>query len=516
MDSAALERDLLEFLADSRNAVVVEDGAVLFDLAEARYSVSSERGRCLLHLWSSERNLVRRVLDAEHKNNSLSLTVQRFGQTRPQRLEICRDRDRRSPTARKLARTQYQRLLERMLARNFPEWRAENLSSAMDLERSFGPVYTRGLMRKGNSAVALLGLNAQESQAAIDASLTFGLLWLEGCRKREAGRSVVKGLKLFLPPQSSAIVRSRVAHLSHSMAEFHVYELDERQELLNDFDVRDGGNIATRLVRKMDESSARLRWASEIGQIVAQAPEAEVVVLSSMELSFRLHGLEFARARNAIASDSFQTRQEIVFGAGAYERVLDEGSLPLFSELVRRLRAARIPGGDPRDPLCRMYPERWLESSVRREITLLDSRFDDRHVYIQVPAFAASDRAMIDVLTVTQERRLAVIELKADEDIHLPLQGLDYWARVRWHQERGEFQAFGYFLDESGKPLPLSSAPPQLFLVAPALRVHPAVDAVLRYFPPSLEWELVGIDERWREELRVVFRKRRARGATGA
>jgi hypothetical protein len=31
---------------------------------------------------------------------------------------------------------------------------------------------------------------------------------------------------------------------------------------------------------------------------------------------------------------------------------------------------------------------------------------------------------MIDVLALTRENRLAVIELKADEDIHLPLQGL--------------------------------------------------------------------------------------------
>ncbi len=513
MDSAVLERELLSFLGEARHAVVVEDGAVLFDLGQARYSISSERGKCLLHLWSSERNMVRRVLEVERKGGALHLTVQRFGQARPQRLEIYHDPDRRTPTARKLARAQYQKLLERMLARNFPEWRPEKLSSAMDLERSFGPVYTRGLMRKGNSAFALLGVNAQESQAAIDASLTFGLLWLEHCRKREAGRSALKGLKLFLPTQSSAIVRARVAHLSHNIAEFHLYELDEREESLNQFDVHDDGNIATRLIRRTDEGSTRRRFAAEIERIVAAVPEAEVVVLSSLEVSFRLHGLEFARARNALASDSFKTHQQIVFGAGPYERALDEDSSPLFSELVQRLRAARVPGGDSKDPLWRMYPERWLESVVCGNITSLDSRFDGRHVYVQVPAFAASDRAMIDLLTITQEQRFAVIELKADEDIHLPLQGLDYWTRVCCHQQRGEFQAFGYFLDAAGKPLPLSADPPLLFLIAPALHVHPAVDAVLRYFPPSLEWELVGIDERWREELQVVFRKRRALGA---
>jgi hypothetical protein len=47
---------------------------------------------------------------------------------------------------------------------------------------------------------------------------------------------------------------------------------------------------------------------------------------------------------------------------------------------------------------------------------------------------------MIDVLTAARTGRLAVVELKADEDIHLPLQGIDYWSRVAWHHGRGEFQ----------------------------------------------------------------------------
>jgi hypothetical protein len=37
---------------------------------------------------------------------------------------------------------------------------------------------------------------------------------------------------------------------------------------------------------------------------------------------------------------------------------------------------------------------------------------------------------MIDVLSVTREGRLAVVELKADEDIDLPMRALDYWSRV--------------------------------------------------------------------------------------
>ena len=110
---------------------------------------------------------------------------------------------------------------------------------------------------------------------------------------------------------------------------------------------------------------------------------------------------------------------------------------------------------------------------------------------------------MIDVLTCTRDGRLAVLELKASEDLHLPLQGLDYWARVRWHNERGEFKKFGYFAGRE-----LSPASPLLFLVTPALHVHPETDTLLKHLANEVEWELVAVDEHWREILRVIFRKR--------
>jgi hypothetical protein len=150
-----------------------------------------------------------------------------------------------------------------------------------------------------------------------------------------------------------------------------------------------------------------------------------------------------------------------------------------------------------------MHPERWLESLVVRNVAAVDERLDPACLYSQVPAFSASDRAMIDVLTVTRDGRLAVVELKADEDIHLPLQGLDYWSRVAWHHARGEFQRFGYFPGRE-----LRADKPLLFLVAPALHVHPATDTLLHYISPAVDWALLGIDERWREGVRVVFRKR--------
>jgi hypothetical protein len=106
------------------------------------------------------------------------------------------------------------------------------------------------------------------------------------------------------------------------------------------------------------------------------------------------------------------------------------------------------------------------------------------------------------------------MELKANEDLHLPLQALDYWIRVRalnGDRQPGAgngrplsaFERQWYFAGAEVSPLE-----PRLLLAAPALRIHPANEPVLRYFSPQVEWELIALSEHWRRELKVIFRKR--------
>jgi hypothetical protein len=124
---------------------------------------------------------------------------------------------------------------------------------------------------------------------------------------------------------------------------------------------------------------------------------------------------------------------------------------------------------------------------------------------------------MLDLLALDLNSRLVVLELKANDDLHLPLQALDYWIRVRaLNADRrpglssafpvSAFERSGYFPGVEVSPLP-----PRLILAAPALRVHPANEPVLRYFSPQIEWELLGLSEHWRRELKIVFRKRGGR-----
>lgn len=108
------------YVAEHPAAAILEDGRVLFDMRFAKYSIAESHGRCVLQLWSEERNLVRTVVDAQARAGSLRLITRRMGAPKPTALEVVAACDRRTPTVRDTARRQYLRLLERVVQRAFP------------------------------------------------------------------------------------------------------------------------------------------------------------------------------------------------------------------------------------------------------------------------------------------------------------------------------------------------------------------------------------------------------------
>jgi hypothetical protein len=586
------------FFARHEEAAVLEDGKAIFDLRTAKFSINTEHDRCTLHLWSEERNVVRGVVSATERGASLRLATMRFGQSQTKLLELVASRDTRTPTTKDSARTQYLPVLERVLGHAFAEWKTDGFRTAMDLEKSFGPAYARGSLVKGKQAWAVIGVNEEETATTIDGILTLGILWLDDCRERAAGRRLYQGLKIIVPRGAAMLTLSRLAWLNSDAAQWELWELDQRSEDLVQRDAADQGNLRTRLLHHPDEAATQERFAGAIAQVLTLVPKGEEHrveqrLRSTAELAFLLHGMEFARARIGLAPNSFAQTLEITVGAGAYERPLTEANRRMLAEHVAELFERRRAGelvasfasrgvGSSRrigasmttpahsrmrarartkvtDPLYRAVPERWLESMLRRDLAPLTRslapkldgearrnegfandvdpdtignraedapsqrqrehdaesrvipRLDPQHVYAQVPAIAgASDRGMLDLLGVTADGRLAIIELKADDDLHFALQGLDYWIRVRHHHLQtadaatglGEFQRHGYF-----RGVELSPLAPRLYLVAPALHIHSATETILRYLSPRVEWHLLALDERWRQQVRVVWRK---------
>jgi len=516
-----LAQSIEEYLTDHPAAALLEDGRVLFDMRSAHYAVTESHGRCLLQLWSEERNLIRTVVDLQERAQCLRLTTRRMGAAKPQALEFVPTSDRRTPTAREAARRNYQRLLERVLTRSFIGSKVDGLRSAMDLEHSFGPAYVRGRLLRGTAADAVIGVAEAESAATVDGILTLGILWLDHCRQHGDGRRHFGGLKVIVPVGAWRTTAERLAWLNQAAADFQLFTLNERSEELAPVEFRDIGNLASRLVHAFSASAAIERCQAGADRLLALVPPAarervEVRASSATEVGLYLHGLEFARARHGFAVNSFAREDEVTFGAGANETPLTAENEALCGDLFARLFASRQADGTHTDPLFRLQPERWLEARLRGGISELLPGLRGDMLYTQVPALSVGDRGLLDLLTLDRDGRLAVIELKADEDLHLPLQALDYWIRVRALNDDRQpsagnaggrplsaFERQGYFPGAEVSPLP-----PRLLLAAPALRIHPANEPVLRYFSPQVEWELIAVTEHWRRELKVVFRKR--------
>jgi hypothetical protein len=156
---------------------------------------------------------------------------------------------------------------------------------------------------------------------------------------------------------------------------------------------------------------------------------------------------------------------------------------------------------DRQNPLYLANPEAWLESQVARMSRKLTLNFCPSPSMVKSHRSPPSIRGVLDLLAAARAGRLSVIELKASQDIHLPLQALDYWMRVKWHVDRAEFNPRGYF-----PGIELNTTPPRLLLVSPALDFHPSNERILRFFSPSIPVERVGVGLQWRKELKVVSR----------
>lgn len=520
---AQLVQIVESYLADHPGAALLEDGRAAFDMRTAHYSMGESHGRCLLEVWSEERNLVRTVVEAHQRAQCLRLVTRRMGAAKPQTLELVPTYDRRTPSARDTTRRNYMRLLERVLSRNFIGAKVDGMRTAMDLEHSFGPAYARGRLLKGSAADAVIGVNDAESAATIDGILTLGILWLNYCRNHGDARRHFGGLKVVVPGGKWRTTGERMAWLNHTLANFQLFGLDERSEELTAVDFRDIGNLDSRLVQSFSSAAALERCQSGINRLLALVPapvrqRVELRPHSATEVGLLVHGLEFGRVRHGSAPHSFAREHQVTFGAGANETPLNEENEPLCRTLFERLFQSRHADGTHTEPLFRMAPERWLESRLRSGISELLPDLRSDQLYEQVPALSTGDRGMLDLLTLDRNGRLVVLELKASEALHLPLQALDYWIRVRTlnadrkasppaSRPLSAFERYGYFAGTE-----VSTLPPRLILAAPALRIHPANETVLQYVAPEIEWEFIALSEHWRRELKIVFRKRSSDG----
>ena len=475
------------FLTHARHPALLEPGEELLPLTGENFSLEFRGTRLMLQAWDRNRNLTRRVLEmTAESRGQIELTVERFAHREGRLFLIDLARRAGADASRRSRRLVFRERFRLFLRRQFPEWKLAELSAEANLEFSLSPAFPRAFVRHGQHGWAALACPPEGDAAAI---LTFGLIWLDYLRARER-RLTMEGLAIYVPAGFESAAALRLLCLDSEAARFELFTYSAEDFVVR-VDPRDHGNLDTRLepCRSPDPNQAG-PWLR-----LATLPEVESVPKADGRLSLRVHGLEFAELAG----------RELRFGLGE-RRTAEAHHAGEIERLVKELSRARTAEfADREHALYRRGPEAWLESQVRQQIETIDASLVPDPVYDQVPAFAGGDRGILDLLAIDRGGRLAVLELKASADPNLPLQALDYWIRVKWHLDRGEFTAHGYFPGREIRP-----EPPRLLLVAPSLEFHPTTEAILNYFSRTIEVERIGVGVEWRKGLQIMFRLRGA------
>jgi hypothetical protein len=471
------------FLKECKEPALLEPGEELFAVTAENLALDVRGSRLTLQAWDRTRNLTRRVtaIDAATAGR-LEMTVERFAKREGQMFLIDLARRAGADMGRRSGRLIFRERFRLLLRRQFPEWQLAELSAEPNLEYSLSPSFPRAFLRHGQHGWAAIACPPGADAGAV---LSFGLIWLTHLRARER-RVVIESLAIYVPAGEERATALRLLCLNPAAAQFALFTY-AHDDFLMGVDPLDHGNLDTRLepCRRPAPNSVKA-W-----QQIAELPCVETVGKQDGRVSLRVRGIEFAELDGA----------ELRFGLHE-KRPAGEHHVTEIMRLAEELDRVRSPESENREhPLYRQYPEAWLESQVRAHLEIIDASLARAPAYGQVPAFAGGDRGIMDLLAVDYSGRLTVVELKASADLHLPLQALDYWLRVKWHLGRDEFGANGYF-----PGLALRPEDPRLLLVSPCLEFHPTTETILSYFAPHIEVERVGLAVEWRRGLEVMFR----------
>lgn len=381
-----------------------------------------------------------------------------------------------------------------------PGLKVERASLSPGARRGQPGPYARIVLRQKHHRIAVTGYVIPGKASDADAFLASALLWFK--RTSERARSpYIDHLWVILEGALVKPVIQRIALLRQSLQDvITVYAVDRQL-------------IETSLVpvpTRDDLWKKRLARFPPItpdepgeltNRMVSLAPEAIDVVHARHGKTLRYHGLPFARVRQVMGYE------RVWFGVeGARRRLLEKRSERELSELMHDLKEQRsADAADHHNALYRNAGEAWLESLLRRDISRLDPGLIIAPLYAQFRISRAGVPGVrpIDLLALRQDGRLTVIELKIFESREHVLQGVDYWQRVEAHRRRGNITRAGLFGERK-----IKNEPPLIYLVAPTLRVHPALTTMAHAIAPDLQIYRFDINEDWRAGVRVMRRIR--------
>ncbi len=226
--------------------------------------------------------------------------------------------------------------------------------------------------------------------------------------------------------------------------------------------------------------------------ISALAPDEIDTIYSRNGETLRFLGLPFARVRAMAGAE------KAWFGVGRDRRVLTDETWEEVEDLVIQLAITRSHSTvNKRHEYYRTSPEAWLESILRRNISLLDANLILSPIYNQF----RSSNDKIDLLALRRDGRLVIIELKTQPDREMVYQAADYWRKIELQRRRGILAAANLF---EGREI--LDKPALIYLAAPAWSFHRDFEFFARTVSPEIELWRFELHENWRKSVKVLAR----------
>jgi hypothetical protein len=487
--------EIEQFMCQAQQWRCVRDGMALSPVSSNNLSVTLEFGKLILSYWGDGFAESWRIDDYVVQPDRLQLELSRQMGRQRMRLEV-RPQDDAEPLPTEMIerRQRFQEIMCQIIRQKFPGAVIERVATQRDDARQLSGTYTRLILSQGRDRAVAIGVNSQESQPDIDGLLTAAIIWFDRVSARRDPRP---NRLLLLAPVGRAtnLARRLTAINSGQDVKIELYEVDEKPAQASFVSPFDQGSLFDPSRHRLPPTHKNLPPNVIRDHLIQLHPDLMVYQRpgSSVE-SLRVRGLEVARISGG----------NLRFGLGAKKQVLKGDDLTPATALIREVAHVRHADSEQKwHPFYRQQAERWLEEVIRQDVRALEVGLNPRYVYPQIPAHRDDELGMVDLLAITERGRLVIIELKVAEDAELPMQGLDYWLKVEWHRQRGDFRRRGYFPD-----VEIIDEPALLFLVSPLLRFHRTFDLVAGWIDRGVPVYKVGINDHWRQGIKVLLKER--------
>ena len=183
-----------------------------------------------------------------------------------------------------------------------------------------------------NSSVAAAAVSQPaETAATIDASLTFGLIWLDWLRNCSA-KTMVPRLRIYLPRETVELNAQRAAAINHRAVQLELFEWNGGSERPVRVNLETAGDVATRLVPHRPNEALISRHRELLRSLLDDAVDRLTMTTdaSGRFVSVRVAGLEIARIEGELSP-------KIYFGLEGRVRRVGGSSRGAFGGFLSRV-----------------------------------------------------------------------------------------------------------------------------------------------------------------------------------